>query len=272
VSRARNIKPGFFKNDLLAECQPLARILFAGLWCEADRAGRLEDRPKRLKADILPYDECDIDALLAELSNRGFIVRYVVDGKGFIAVPEFGKHQNPHCKEPASTIPAPDKHGASTVQQRGKNRSRRADSPSLIPDSPSQKEQLPEPAAPVRAAVLIPLNDGTEYPLSDEQAAEYARLYPAVDVPAELRAIRAWGLSNLPRRKTRSGVLKHVNGWLAKAQNEGPKARAGPAQHGKNATAILKIQERQRERLAAEGNRDGDHQAALPGPGRTAGG
>lgn len=137
MSRARNIKPGFFKNDTLAECQPLARILFSGLWCEADREGRLEDRPKRLKADILPYDDCDIDALLNELAARAFIVRYTVDGVRYIAIPEFLKHQNPHCKESASSIPAPDKHGASTVltsevpEQAGLI----PDSPSLIPDS-----------------------------------------------------------------------------------------------------------------------------------------
>ena len=51
MPRARNVKPGFFKNELLAECEPLARILFEGLWCEADREGRLEDRPRRLKAE-----------------------------------------------------------------------------------------------------------------------------------------------------------------------------------------------------------------------------
>jgi hypothetical protein len=55
VARSRNIKPGFFLNDELAECEPLARILFAGLWCIADREGRLEDRPKRIKAEVLPY-------------------------------------------------------------------------------------------------------------------------------------------------------------------------------------------------------------------------
>ena len=50
MARARNIKPGFFANENLAECDPLARLLFAGLWCLADREGRLEDRPKRIAA------------------------------------------------------------------------------------------------------------------------------------------------------------------------------------------------------------------------------
>jgi len=64
MARARNIKPGFFMDDVLAEIEPLGRILFAGLWCIADREGRLEDRPKRIKAEVLPYDECDMDNLL----------------------------------------------------------------------------------------------------------------------------------------------------------------------------------------------------------------
>ena len=64
--RARNLKPGYFKNEGLADLPPLARILFAGLWGMADREGRLEDRPKRIKAEILPYDNCDTDKLEAE--------------------------------------------------------------------------------------------------------------------------------------------------------------------------------------------------------------
>lgn len=144
MSRARNIKPGFFKNDLLAECHPLARILFIGLWCEADREGRLENRPKRIKAGCLPYDECDVEALLGELAERGFITRYEVNGSQYIAIPEFVKHQNPHCKEQASSIPAPDMHGASTVQVQGEHGESTEvarlipDSPSLIPDSSSE--------------------------------------------------------------------------------------------------------------------------------------
>lgn len=130
--RARNLKPGFFTNDVLAECAPLARILFAGLWCMADRAGRLEDRPKRIKAELLPYDKCDVDALLDELQKHGFIVRYDAAGVGYIQVVEFQKHQEPHVKERASTMPAPDSHGASTVQ---KPLNPFPDSQSLIPDS-----------------------------------------------------------------------------------------------------------------------------------------
>ena len=49
MARARNIKPGFFKNEFLAEMPCEVRLLFIGLWTLADREGRLEDRPKRIK-------------------------------------------------------------------------------------------------------------------------------------------------------------------------------------------------------------------------------
>jgi hypothetical protein len=135
MSRARNIKPGFFKNERLADCQPLARILFAGLWCEADRAGRLEDRPKRLKAEYLPYDTCNADALLDELEAGAFIRRYEVVGVKYIQILAFAKLQNPHVREPASLIPAPGEKGACTVPAPEEHSSSHADSPSLIPPS-----------------------------------------------------------------------------------------------------------------------------------------
>lgn len=105
--RARNLKPGFFSNELLASCNPLARLLFQGLWCLADRGGRLEDRVERIKALVLPYDDCNVNELLDELAAKGFILRYSVRGVAFICLPTFRDHQNPHPKEPESKLPPP---------------------------------------------------------------------------------------------------------------------------------------------------------------------
>jgi len=103
-------------NELLAELPPICRLLFIGLWTIADREGRLEDRPKRIKAEILPYDECDINQLLSQLSKAEFITRYVVDNKRFVEVKNFKKHQHFHVREPASILPAPPQHRTSTGQ------------------------------------------------------------------------------------------------------------------------------------------------------------
>lgn len=92
--RIRTIKPEFFKNDQLAELDPIVRLLFIGLWCLADCKGRLEDRPKRIRAEIFPYDgACDVDALLTVLHDAGYVQRYCVNDAKFIQVPGFNKHQ-----------------------------------------------------------------------------------------------------------------------------------------------------------------------------------
>ena len=130
--RARNLKPGFFKNEILADCDPLARILFSGLWCMADREGRLEYRPKRIKAEVLPYDNCNIEELLTQLSSKGFIQKYSVNNENYIEIVSFGRHQNCHIKEAESTIPAPCKTGASI----GNSSASPAESLLLNPESP----------------------------------------------------------------------------------------------------------------------------------------
>ncbi len=131
--RARNLKPGFFKNEDLATADPLGRILFAGLWCMADRKGRLEDRPQRIKVEILPYDNCDIEQLLSALNQKHFINRYSMNGSNYIEILNFLKHQTPHWQERDSIIPSPDtpKKKLRVIQDKSKCNP----SDSLIPDS-----------------------------------------------------------------------------------------------------------------------------------------
>ena len=106
MARARNIKPGFFRNADLVELSFESRLLFIGLWTLADRSGRLEDKPKQIKMEIFPADNIDCNALLDDLASTGMLARYEVDGKRYLQVVNFAKHQNPHRDEKASTIPA----------------------------------------------------------------------------------------------------------------------------------------------------------------------
>jgi hypothetical protein len=115
MPRSRLLKPGFFKNEHLAQLSPHARLCFAGLWTLADREGRLEDRPLRLKAEIFPYENLDMDELLTCLADNGFIVRYRIAAEPFLSIPKFLTHQSPHVREADSTIPAPDTTETSTV-------------------------------------------------------------------------------------------------------------------------------------------------------------
>lgn len=105
--RSRNIKPGFFRNEDLGELDPIIRLFFIGLWCAADKEGRLEDRPKRLWAELMPYDDFMGEESLGQLQLRGFVIRYEIDGCRYVQIANFLKHQSPHHKEAASVIPAP---------------------------------------------------------------------------------------------------------------------------------------------------------------------
>jgi hypothetical protein len=110
MARTRSIKPSFFDNEILGDLPPLTRLLFIGLWGIADREGRLEDRPKRIKKELLGYDDVSTDevsGMLQSLHDTGFIIRYATQDKDYIQVINFGKHQNPHVKEKASEIPPP---------------------------------------------------------------------------------------------------------------------------------------------------------------------
>lgn len=104
--RARNIKPGFYANDRLAECSFPARLLFPGLWMLADREGRLEDRPKKIKGLVLPFDSLDAEPLLQELTKAEMIVRFEARGVKVIEIVNFKKHQRPHVNEQASILPS----------------------------------------------------------------------------------------------------------------------------------------------------------------------
>ena len=133
--RARNIKPGFFKNDELAEIGPCAQLLFAGLWCMADKEGKLSDRPKRIRAEIFPYYEPKpgIIKILDELDKKNFITRYSVNGHRIIKIVNFLEHQSPHHTEKASNLPDLQEGGDITVNSPLSNGEYPPDS--LIPDS-----------------------------------------------------------------------------------------------------------------------------------------
>jgi len=115
MSRIRNIKPDFFDDEGLATVSSWARLCFIGLWTQADREGRLEDRPSRLKARLFPFDKVNVAHLIDELVTEGCVIRYQVDGANLLYIPRFSKHQYLSKREPASTLPGIDGAQTGTV-------------------------------------------------------------------------------------------------------------------------------------------------------------
>jgi len=113
VARIRTIKPEFFTSDDICALSPRARLLYIGLWCEADREGRLVWAPRGFKRRYLPDDECDVEALCRELTDRTLVRLY---GDGLAFIPTFATHQHVNPREAASKLaPPPAGHASARV-------------------------------------------------------------------------------------------------------------------------------------------------------------
>ena len=182
MARARNIKPSLFKNEILGTADPNITLTFISLWCLADREGRLEDRPLRIKAETFPYRE-DVtlpvfNGYLTELARLGFICRYYAKNTAIIQVENFTKHQSPHKTERASELPEwcvedivnTDVSGLTVnapLKDDGLTEAKRPDSLLLIPDSLSKERTTnvvpKKPKVPPKFQVFpIPRADADE--------------------------------------------------------------------------------------------------------------
>lgn len=71
----------------------MARLMFIASFNFADDAGNLDRSAKQLKAQTLPYDNGDAEAIVSELLRSGLFIEYEVDGKFFIHIKKFEIHQ-----------------------------------------------------------------------------------------------------------------------------------------------------------------------------------
>ena len=236
--RARNIKPGFFSNEDIVQCSMAARLLFIGLWCLADREGRLENRPIKIKIAIFPCDNVDINNLLDELCSFHFIEMYEVDGKKYIQVVNFHKHQKPHPKEKPSVIPINPQHLNKFEPRCEQDTTKECSSPAdiLNPDilnvdilnvntscpeqncSEQQSCSEPENKDP-QIFISLPLSGKGFHDITESSVIEFERLFPSVDVRQEIRSMYGWLIGNPTKRKTKRGVTRFVSAWLLKAQD-----------------------------------------------------
>ena len=105
MARIRTIKPEFFTSEDIVGLSPMARLFYIALWCEADKEGRLQWKPRTMKLRYFPADDCDIDALAREVIASGLVKLY---GDALAYIPAFAKHQHINPRESASTLPEPE--------------------------------------------------------------------------------------------------------------------------------------------------------------------
>jgi hypothetical protein len=219
MARIRTIKPEFFTSEDIVSMSPLARLFYVSLWCEADREGRFEWKPKTFKLRYLPGDNCDMDMLSSELIDAGLVILYQVEGKTYAEIPTFKKHQVINNRESDSEIPARVPHASSTRQARvsvegkeGRERKEECAKPqSVSPPTPLESE--------IEVMATIPLVDKTEFQVTREMVDEWTQSFPAVDVVASLLRMRTWSNANPANKKTARGVSAFIVRWLGKEQD-----------------------------------------------------
>jgi len=100
----------------MVKLSPFARLLYIGMWnftmCDH---GHLADDAMKLKLQVLPMDNVDIEALLDEIMASGRVVRMEADGRSYLLVKRFEDHQKidprwktrcPACAQVDSLVPA----------------------------------------------------------------------------------------------------------------------------------------------------------------------
>lgn len=118
MARIRTIKPEFFTSSDIVSITPLARLFYISLWCESDREGRLDWKPKTFKLRYFPGDNCEIDDMAKELIAAGLIILYEVNGEQLAEIPTFKSHQVINNREAESQKPSRVNH-ASTTRESG---------------------------------------------------------------------------------------------------------------------------------------------------------
>jgi hypothetical protein len=223
MARIRYLKPDFFKDEDLAELPPILRLFFEGLWCHADKAGRLEDRPLRLRADIMPYEkDFDSEAALDTLAHpkihspkrKPFIVRYEIDGEKYIQILSWEKHQKPHHTEAESAIPA-----VPSKKDKSKNGEYKGNGECSYSEC-SDYEPVKNVQSHVKNTLIFNLQTTEWEGIGDKDLVRWKEAYPACDIKIELARMREWILSNKQKGK-KSNYRRFITNWLSRAQDRG---------------------------------------------------
>lgn len=223
MSHIRDLKPEFFTDEDISNLEPLVRLFFQGLWTQADRQGRLPDRPKQLKTLILPYDTLDPNKALKTLaepkehSGKPFIYRYIANNCKYIQIVNWNKHQKPHNSEVNSIIPLSTEVYSMlySIDKKDNKHSRHG----------ATQLKLENGFVSVRKPleILKGLKLYENYPQLLKRLPEMIPIWkqscPGVNIELEIKKAHAWELENTKKRKI--DKIKFLGAWMRRCQDRG---------------------------------------------------
>lgn len=194
--------------------------LYIRLILVADDFGRYSGNPVRIARSCWPDSESisgkTITPWLESLIAVGLIDAYKVGNDNLIQLTNW----NQRTRQKVSKYPSPDEANQSNDGQ--VTVTCQSDACHMLTETETETEtyictEQTSLSAPV---VNLPLNDGTEFGVDQEQVDKWKELYPAVDVLSELRKMIGWLDANPKKRKTKQGITRFANNWLARQQDK----------------------------------------------------
>lgn len=226
----RIIKESIWASDKISSLSDFEFRVWIALITLADDAGRGDARAAIIRGRAFPLRDGvtnrNVESAVRKLASNGCIALYTVGGHCYYCFPTWNRHQRIRdCKpkypgpEDADDLPENDSPPQSAATC-GKPPQTAALIQSESNPNTNPKEGRAEPqAASAPPVILLPLQNGTEYPVTVEQCHEWAGLYPAVDVIQQLRGMRGWLDANPTKRKTARGIKAFIVRWLAREQD-----------------------------------------------------
>ena len=160
---------------------------------------------------------------LDHMEEAGIISRYTAEGEDYLKICSWENNQR--LRNSRHKFPVPEEEEPTTESAPDPETKEKARQEKPADHNANKKAADKGPKSADEIIIQLPLNDNTDYNVTQEEISEFSSLYPAVDVLQEYRGMKAWCMSNPHKRKTRNGIKKFINGWLANAQKQ---ARSSP--------------------------------------------
>lgn len=81
-------------------------------------------------------------------------------------------------------------------------------------------EQTSFASEPVMDLPPLILKDGSRFHISHNHFNEFVNAYPGVDVRDQILKMSQWLKTNPTKRKTKNGIMRFINSWIARAERE----------------------------------------------------
>lgn len=248
----RIIKESICVSDQINALSSFEEVLFYRLIVSADDYGRYDGRISIIKNRLFPLKDSlrvdQIEKALHTLSSQELVERYTVDGRPFVRLTGWDKHQTIRAKK--SKYPAPD--GKSESLQASENicKQMQANVPVIQSESESESysgEGAKAPNARTRGKFSPPTADEVKAYASDKG------LTLDADRFVDFYAAKGWKVGNTPMKDWRAAARNWARDDLARAAPAArqPKVTQEQSYHQREYTPQAGVSDWMKE-LAAE--------------------